>query len=164
MILKIVVILLTVVILAIIINGVEDYCKQRKRENMSFREAMDLVELPVITFYNNNKKFNFLLDTGATLSIIDSNSLKQMNYIDLKETGSVYGMEGNKIDVNYVELNLKYKSQIYNDEFQVVDMSSAFNQVKAESGVTLSGILGSLFFKKYQYVLDFDNLIAYSKK
>lgn len=164
MVLKIVIILLAVVLLAIIINGVEDYCKQKKRENMSFREAMDLVELPVITFYNNDKKFNFLLDTGATLSVIDSNALKQMKYEEIDVVGTIFGMEGNKIDVGYANIDLKYKKQIYTDSFQVIDMSSAFDQVKAESGVTLSGVLGSLFFKKYQYVLDFNDLIAYSKK
>lgn len=164
MVLKIVIILLAVVLLAIIINGAKDYCKQKKRENMYFREAMDLVELPVITFYNNDKKFNFLLDTGATLSVIDSSALKQMKYEELDGTGTIFGMEGNKIDVGYVDIDLKYKKQTYTDSFQVVDMSLAFDQVKAESGVTLSGILGSLFFKKYQYVLDFNDLIAYSKK
>lgn len=164
MVLEIVGILLTVVILALIINGVEDYCKQKKRVSMSFKEAMDLVDLPVITFYNNGKKFNFLLDTGATLSVIDSNVLDNFSYKELDGTGTICGMEGNKIDVSYVRAFLEYKSMNYEEDFQVVDMSAAFNQVRAESGVTLSGILGSLFFKRYQYVLDFDSLIAYSKK
>ena len=41
MILEIVGILLAVIILAVIINGAEDYCKQSKRVNMSYKEAMD---------------------------------------------------------------------------------------------------------------------------
>ena len=52
MILEIIGIMLAVIILSVIINGVEDYCKQSKRVNMSFKEAMDLVELPVVTFLN----------------------------------------------------------------------------------------------------------------
>lgn len=164
MVLEIVGILLAVVILAIIINGVEDYCKQKKRVNMSFKEAMDLVDLPVITFYNDGKKFNFLLDTGATMSVIDSNVLDNFSHKKLDDTGTIYGMEGNKIDVSYVRALLEYKGMNYEEDFQVVDMSTAFNQVKAESGVTLSGILGSLFFRRYQYILDFESLIAYSEK
>lgn len=164
MVLEIVGILLAIIILALIINGAEDYCKQKKRVNMSFKEAMDLVDLPVITFYNNGKKFNFLLDTGATLSVIDFNVLNNFSHEELDDTGTICGMEGNKIDVSYVRALLEYKGMNYEEDFQVVDMSAAFNQVKTESGVTLSGILGSLFFKRYQYVLDFDSLIAYSKK
>ena len=53
MILEIIGIMLAVTILSIIINGVEDYCKQSKRVNMSFKEAMDLVELPVVTFLSH---------------------------------------------------------------------------------------------------------------
>lgn len=60
MVLEIIGIMLAVIILSIIINGIEDYCKQSKRVNMSFKEAMDLVELPVVTFYNGNKKLNFI--------------------------------------------------------------------------------------------------------
>ena len=54
MILEIVGILLAVIILAVIINGAEDYCKQSKRVNMSFKEAMDIVA-PV-----SSRKLNFL--------------------------------------------------------------------------------------------------------
>lgn len=164
MVLEIVGMLLAVIILAIIINGVEDYCKQKKRVNMSFKEAMDLVDLPVITFYNGGKKFNFLLDTGATFSVIDSNVLDNFSHKKLDDEGTLYGMEGNRITVSYIRALLEYKGMNYEEDFQVVDMSAAFNQVKAESGVTLSGILGSLFFRRYQYILDFESLIAYSKK
>lgn len=164
MVLEIVGMLLAVIILAVIINGVEDYCKQKKRVNMSFKEAMDLVDLPVITFYNGGKKFNFLLDTGATLSVIDSNVLNNFSHKKLDDEGTLCGMEGNRITVSYIRALLEYKGMNYEEDFQVVDMSAAFNQVKAESGVTLSGILGSLFFRRYQYILDFENLIAYSKK
>ena len=80
MVLEIIGIMLAIIILSIIINGVEDYCKQRKRVDMSFKEAMDLVDLPVITFYNNGNKFNFLLDTGATMTVIDSNVLNSLSH------------------------------------------------------------------------------------
>lgn len=59
MILEIVSRAFAVIILAVIINSAEDYCKQSKRVNMSFKEAMDLVDLPVITFYNNGKSLIF---------------------------------------------------------------------------------------------------------
>lgn len=164
MVVEVIGIMLALIILPIIINGIEDYCKQNKRVNMSFKEAMDLVELPVVTFYNGGKKFNFLLDTGATISVIDSNVLDNFSHEKIETTGVVWGMEGNKIDVSYVRASLVYKDKVYEEDFQVVDMSASFNEVKAESGVTLSGILGNSFFKKYQYVLDFNSLIAYSKK
>ena len=34
--------------------------------------------------------------------------------------------------------------------------------IKLEYGINLHGILGSTFFQKYRYVLNFDELVAYS--
>ena len=42
-------------------------------------------------------------------------------------------------------------------------MQNTIDQVKAESGVNMVGIIGNEFFRKYKYVLDFDELVAYSK-
>ena len=51
----------------------------------------------------------------------------------------------------------------YTGNFQVVDMTAAFDSVKAETGVTIVGILGNDFFQNYKYVLDYNTMIAYSK-
>ena len=76
----------------------------------------------------------------------------------------ITGMEGNPIESPVVEMELSYRDNVYKEEFQVVDMSAAFGAIKQESGVVLNGILGNSFFTKYRYVLDFKDLIAYSKK
>lgn len=131
---------------------------------MSFREAMDLTELPIVTFYVGEKKLNFLLDTGANTSIMDSTSLESVPYEKTNYCRSVTGMEGNSIETPVVIMNLSYRDKIYKEEFQSVDMSAAFGAIKQESGVTVNGILGNAFFTKYKYVLDFKDLIAYSKK
>ena len=131
---------------------------------MSFREAMDLTELPIVTFYIGDKKLNFLLDTGANTSIIDSTSLEEVSYEKTNYCRSVTGMEGNSIETPVVVINLSYRDKIYTEEFQSVDMSAAFGAIKQESGVIVNGILGNAFFTKYKYVLDFKDLIAYSKK
>lgn len=155
------IILVLIVISAIIINDVED-CN--RKDAMSFREAMDLTSLPIVTFYQGDKKFNFLLDTGATLSIINQAALESITHTTTNETGELYGVDGVKREVSYASINLAYKNKDYTEEFQVLDMQEAINQVKAESGVNMVGIIGSEFFRKYKYILDFDELVAYSKK
>lgn len=165
MVLEIVGMLLAVVILAVIINGVDDYCRQRKRVNMSFKEAMDLVELPVVTFYNGDKKLNFLLDTGSNISQINSSVLPLLDCKKVEvEDMDVTGIEGNKVSTEFCEMTITYKGQEFVGGFCILDLDDAFAIVKEESGVQIHGILGSLFFQKYKYVFDFENLIAYSKK
>lgn len=69
---------------ALIVNAVEDH-KRNGEPHMSFKESMDLVELPIITFYNNGKKLNFLLDTGANNSIINKSVIKDLDYKECTE-------------------------------------------------------------------------------
>ena len=165
MVLEVIGIMLAVIILSVIINGVEDYCKQRKRISISFKEAMDLVELPVVTFYNGDKKLNFLLDTGSNISQINSSILPLLDHKKIEEKNmDVTGIEGNKVNTEFCEMAITYKGQEFVGDFCIHDLDDAFAIVKEESGVQIHGILGSLFFQKYKYVFDFASLIAYSKK
>ena len=163
MVLKIVVILLAVILLAIIINGAEDYCRQKKRENMSFREAMDLVELPVVTFYNKDAKLNFLLDTGSDLSYINKSILPSLKYKEVNESRSIISVGGNSQTLGCCDMTVTYKNQKFIDRFYISNLDEAFGAIKAETGVQIHGILGSKFFTKYKYILDFETLVAYSK-
>lgn len=159
MVLKLIFILIAITLVATIANIVQDYNKSKVK--MSFRESMDLAELPVVTFYNGGRKLNFLLDTGANLCIINSNILNSLDYKNSEVKGAIYGMEGNTTYVDYISMEFTYKNKSYKSTFQVVDMQEAFDKVKQESGVTIHGILGSKFFEEYKYILDFKELIAY---
>lgn len=163
MVLKIVVILLAAVLLAIIINGTKDYCKQEKRENMSFREAMDLVELPIVTFYNKDTKLNFLLDTGSDLSYINKSILPSLEYKEVNESRNIISVGGNSQSIGCCDMTVIYKNQKFIDRFYISDLDEAFEAIKAETGVQIHGILGNKFFTRYKYILDFENLIAYFK-
>lgn len=154
-----------ILIVAMIIVATELIRRYSKkyRTMISFRESFDLTGLPVITFTQGKNKLNFLFDTGATNSVIDSRLLEKLKYDKVEgATCDVYGMEGNVQSVNIVEIQLE-KNMVYSDLFQVVDMSSAFDSVKAETGVLISGILGGTFFQKYKYVLDYSEMKVYSK-
>ena len=162
MVMKFLLVVLLIVVIAFFINGIEDY--NRRMKAISFRESFDLTGLPVVTFINNGNKFNFLLDTGASLSIIDSNIVDKLKNTPTEGKGTVFGMEGNKVDVTYTDIILEYKNKKFTENFQIVDMKTAFDGVKKETGVTVHGILGSSFLQNNKYVLDFKELIAYNKK
>lgn len=130
---------------------------------MSFKESMDLTSLPIVTFYQGDKKYNFLLDTGSTMNILDSNSSLQYKIIDT-EGGTITGVNGEKVTAVYADISLFYKQKEFLTTIQVLDMRTAFEDLKSESGVTLHGILGNNFFSKYGYVMDYYNMIAYPKK
>lgn len=160
--LKIVFVLLLVGIAAIVAHFVDSARKKTSYDSMSFRETMDLCELPIVTFMNNGKKLNFLLDTGASKSVIHSEALDGLTYKSLNKSGDIYGIDGKRQDASFISMSIRYKGKDYSEEFQSIDMSIPFSNLKSDFGVNLHGILSSTFFQKYKYVLNFDELVAYS--
>lgn len=131
---------------------------------MSFQNSMDLAELPVVTFHQGDKKINFLLDTGSNNCVIDSNILKSIDHKMLNVETNISGLEGNAQKAGVCTIKMSYKDKEYEYPYVIQDMSAAFNSIKKETGVTVNGMLGSKFFNEFKYILDFDELIAYSKE
>lgn len=132
-------------------------------EAISFKQAVELTGLPIITLYQGEKRFNFILDTGSTDNIIDQNILKELDYEVQKSKHNLYGLEGNEQTVNTCSITLSYKDKDFPFIYLINDLKKPFEVMKKENGVTLHGMLGSKFFNAYKYILDFNELIAYSK-
>lgn len=143
----------------------------KKNENLkkeidnaiSFKQGFDLTELPVVTLYCGDRKLNFLLDTGSNNCIIDSNALKDIQYENIDDESELFGIDGNIVRTKMCRIKLTYKNTDYEFDYIINDMSQCFGNIKKDTGVTLHGLIGSSFFNKFKYVLDFEELIAYSK-
>lgn len=133
-------------------------------EVISFRQSFDLTELAVITLHQNDKKVNLILDSGSNDNVVDSNIINQLEYTSLDETSELFGLEGSVQTVKKCNIDLSYEDRNYKCTFLICDMKSAFDKIKKEIGVTVHGTLGTKFFNEHKYVLDFDKLVAYSKK
>lgn len=162
MILDIIIVVLMVSAVALIADTIMEV-RNRNNSKISFKESMDLTELPVATFNCNRKKLNFLLDTGSNLSYINSSVLPLLDHEIIDRESSVIGFEGNEVSTGSCRITVTYKRKRFEEEFNIADLDAAFKVVKQESGVQLHGILGSRFFEKYKYIIDFKNLIAYMK-
>lgn len=134
------------------------------KNTMPFQASIDLAGLPVVTFYQGEQKINFLLDTGSNNCIIDKGFLKQIKYDNLDLETNISGLEGNKQKTGMCVIKMSYKDREYEFPYVMQDMSAVFSDIKQETGVTINGLLGSNFFNKFKYVLDFNELIAYSKE
>lgn len=135
--------------------------KQKERTKISFKEGLDLTELPIVTFYQGNKKLHFLLDTGSNISYINKDVLDTIEAEDLNSSSNTFGVEGSGIETRHYIIEIGYKDQLFKEEFGAVDLTSAFKAIERDSGIKLHGIIGNRFFEKYKYILDFKELIAY---
>ena len=160
---EIVLVMLIVLALGYTVNLCEDARKKNQRK-MSFRESMDLADMPVVTFYHGDKKFNFLLDTGSNYSHISKEAVKDIDG-EIAETKVKVSGIGEGTTSGICKTTLEYKNAKYNIELHVTDhLTSAFAAIKEETGVQVHGLIGNQFFQQHKYVLDFEELVAYAKK
>ena len=137
-----------------------------KRLGLSFKDTLTDVGIPIVTLNNGERKFNFILDTGSDISHIDSNirnflsDTEEVEGANLTVTTASGSVEGNN---SWVRVPLNYKKQSFIEDFMLLDLHDAFEVLKVDTGIQLHGILGSTFLRKYGYVLDYDDLVAYTK-
>ena len=116
------------------------------------------------TFVNNNVKLHFLLDTGSDDSYINVDVLDKLvikKSYNVKR--DIVTGNGSISSSQIVLMDISYKEQCFENAFVVSDMGEAFDAATGASGIKIHGILGSVFFAKYKYVLDYMKLEAYSK-
>jgi len=145
------------ILCVIFINNIQ----QREKTRISFKEGLDLTELPIVTFICNNKKLHFLLDTGSNISYINKGVLKEIPHKDIGKVSSVMGIENSGIVAHHYSIDIGYKDNKFTEVFGAVDLSATFDAMEKENGIRVHGILGSKFFEKYKYILDFKELAAY---
>ena len=140
---------------------------RRRKDIMSLKESLDLTGIPIVTFTQENVKYNFLLDTGSDISYINS---KIVDTFAIKYEATDYKLAGfisagglSSSDIKLINIPFEYKRTSFKESFAVLDLTESFAQIKEENGVTLHGILGNTFFTKYGYILDFKELKFYTK-
>lgn len=164
MILEIALVIVAVLVIGYTVNLCEDRIRKANNRKMSFRESMDLAELPVVTFYQGDKKFNFLLDTGSNYSHISKEAVKEIIGTMFDANAKVSGIGEGKTSA-VCRTTLSYKGADYDIDLNVTDhLTDAFTAIKQETGVQVHGLIGNQFFQKHKYVLDFEELVAYTKK
>lgn len=156
-------------ILLICIYGiVRLYLENRKykklNDSISFRESMDLTNLPIITCTQGSLKYNFLIDTGSTRSIINSSLQNDIIHEPLNIKTTITGAGEGELNATISKVYFNFKDKQYSDDFQFADMSNAFDSIKNSSGVTIHGILGNTFLDKYRYIIDFSKYVAYPNR
>lgn len=158
-------ILYIVIGLYIILAGIGAYiwyaaaCKDK--DVMSFRQSIELCDLPIVTFYIGDSKYNFILDTGSVNSHIDERIVKsrniKVNYTN--ENIEIWGAggkgESNKLGIISIYYNNKEFKELFTINTQI---GQSFDMLKETKGIRIHGLLGSKFFNRYKYILDFNKM------
>lgn len=163
MILEVIITLLAVVAVGFTVHHFKDKVDKEKAK-ISIKESMDLVQVPVVTFQEDDIKLNFLLDSGGSHSHISKSAAKMLMGTPIDTNYTYTTSTGSDTTSKMIESILKYKNEEFKANLFVNEgLDTSFEEVKRECGVQLHGILGADFLKEHEYVLDFAELVAYHK-
>ena len=137
-------------VVALIANAIEDHSY-----DIPFDGVYDAAGIPIVTLLNEGIEFNFLVDTGANLCVINKSVLDQFKHEKLVGEGQMYGMEGNLQKVEYVKALLSHEKNDFTVSFQVTNLDAAFGRIEKEYNITICGILGTQFLEANKGKVDF---------
>lgn len=133
----------------------------KKNQIIEFKSSFDLTGLPIIVFYQGDKKYNFLIDSGSNITYINQDSDIERQMTDNKDV--FMGANGSDISCQYANINLYRDNAKYEIKIAVANLNNAFAELKSNYGVQLTGIIGCDFMNKYKYCIDFKECIVYAR-
>lgn len=122
-------------------------------------------KLPIIPIEIEGQYLCFILDTGSTCSLIDSNVVEYFKDI-VEPVGDYYisGIERTKHKVDMITLPFNFEGQIYKPKFCVSPLLDAFKGIENESGIQVHGLLGTDFLLENKWIIDFKTLAVNIQK
>lgn len=122
----------------------------------------------ILTFTINRKKYNFLLDTGSAVNMIDTSALKRIvdsgyELTPPEESYFVAGIGGESEKAESYSLGIRHDRSAYRDSFVVKDLSTIFGTIYDQTGFSVDGLLGMPFFDKNQWIFDFEQNVIWIK-
>lgn len=128
--------------------------------SISFSKGFIPPNLPIATFYQEDKELNFIIDTGSDSNCIDANVVKCLKHDKIEgEVGQVTGVGGSQ-PVESCVIPFSSEDNTYKAEFLIADYSQVFTSIKDVHGIPIHGLLGSSFLRENNFVLDFKNMVA----
>ena len=125
----------------------------------SLYHGLNQTKLPIIVVEIEDKHLCFILDTGSTCCLIDSNVVEYFK--DIVEPIGDYcisGIDGTKRKADVVILPFNFEGYTYKPKFCVQQLSDAFKEIEEDSGIQVHGLLGTDFLLENKWIIDFKEL------
>lgn len=129
----------------------------------SLCHGLNQTKLPIIVVEIEDKHLCFILDTGSTCCLIDSNVVEYFKDI-IAPIGDycISGIDGTKHKVDVIILPFNFEGYTYETKFCVQPLSDAFKEIEEDSGIQVHGLLGTDFLIENKWIIDFKELNIHS--
>lgn len=89
----------------------------------------------------NDKKAYFLVDTGASIGLIDNNKRKKFDLsVGREYNGTLVGAGGEMRNVRHCNTFVEFENKVI-PQFLLVDISGVVESIKRETGIEILGII-----------------------
>jgi len=150
MIKKNIMLLFTFIVIIISYNHILNE-KNKINDSISFEVN---TSLPIITATLNGVEGKFLLDTGASISILNYESIDDYNFIVFPYSNkTVTGLGGSKYLFDVTKTQMMYNNKIIPINFKCTDIT------KLSNTLNIIGVIGSDFLIVNDLVIDYKNKI-----
>lgn len=140
----------------IVINILVDKLKASKTAE-TFKEQFDKTNLPILSLYQGDKKYNFIVDTGSTCNVINTGVLKKLKHTKQSSIASTVTASGD-VQHNNSVVNISFTSsrnEMFVEDFISLDIKEAIKSTEEELGEKIAGILGNEFLNHYSKQISF---------
>ena len=136
----------------------------KKGTVIDFKSIMELTGVPMITFYQKDKKYNFIVDTGSNVSYINGTSGIEYTPIgNSKETFIGAGGTSNS-ECTMGLVSLSRNGDNFDFNARVADLEAPFIDFQQTFGVKAHGLLGNDILRNKHYCIDFKECVIYERK
>lgn len=133
-----------------------------KRRNKIFKIKKTENKLLIVPLVFNDRKYNFMLDTGSTASHICDDYYKEFEEDEHVCHNDIYGT-GDKIScMTYIRPKFTFNNKYRKKNIRVPliinnSLKSTFDMIRNDYGVLIHGVLGMDFIEKYISLISFKN-------
>lgn len=140
----------------------------KKYDSVKIDNTLKKSGYAILTFTINRKKYNFLLDTGSAVNMIDTSALHRIvesgyELLPPDESYFISGIDGNTKKTESYSLGIRYGKNAFRDSFVVKDLSAIFGTIYDQTGYKIDGLLGMPFFDNNQWIFDFEQNVIWIK-
>lgn len=117
--------------------------------------------LPLIPIMIGDYALCFIIDTGATLSLLDSSVADRLGDLAVKDDKSsfVLSIDGKHRQAEKtVTLSFKIDEHSFTHTFVCESLFDALIKIEMESDIQVHGILGNDFLLSHKWIIDYERL------
>jgi hypothetical protein len=147
-----------VVFLSVIILFLENGCGITKIESATKVPFFKISGIPVVEGKINGKLAYFIIDTGATCSVLNQSKAKhfRFTYADRFREYTLKGIGGDAQLKPVYNCNIEFGLfKISNVTFRTKDLNYLTNAIEKDSFTEITGIIGADVLMKYNIMIDY---------